>query len=66
MFSGWRSASYDAALDDISKNMPKKAGDVRNFKTTLNDYIKQNYKSETKQNTTIAKAQTRNNIIIKQ
>ena len=43
MFSGWRSASYDAALDDISKNMPKKAGDVRNFKTTLNDYIKQNY-----------------------
>ena len=43
MFSGWRSASYDAALDDISKNMPKKAGDIGSFKTTINKYIKQNY-----------------------
>jgi hypothetical protein len=43
MFNGWRSASYDAALDDISKNMPKKAGDIGSFKSTLNDYIKQNY-----------------------
>ena len=43
MFSGWRSASYDAALDDISKNMPKKAGDLGSFKTTINKYIKQNY-----------------------
>jgi len=43
MFNDWKGASYDAALDDISKNMPKKAGDIRNFKTTLNNYIKQNY-----------------------
>ena len=43
LFSGWKSASYDAALDDITNNMPKKAGDIRSFKSTLNDYIKQNY-----------------------
>jgi hypothetical protein len=43
MFSGWKGASYDAALDDISKNMPKKAGDIGSFKTTINKYIKQNY-----------------------
>ncbi len=43
IYNGWRSASYDAAIDDINKVMSKSAGDIRNFKYTLNNYIKENY-----------------------
>jgi hypothetical protein len=43
IYNGWRSASYDAAMDDINKVMSKSAGDIRNFKYTLNNYIKENY-----------------------
>ena len=43
LYHGWRSASYDAAMDDINKVMAKSSGDIRNFKYTLNNYIKENY-----------------------
>ena len=43
IYNGWRSASYDAAMDDINKVVGKSAGDIRSFKYTLNNYIKENY-----------------------
>ena len=43
IYNGWRSASYDAAIDDINKVVGKSAGDIRSFKYTLNNYIKENY-----------------------
>ena len=43
IYNGWRSASYDAAMDDINKVMAKSSGDIRSFKYTLNNYIKENY-----------------------
>tara|TARA_R100001530_G_scaffold50292_1_gene37448 strand:+ start:442 stop:1953 length:1512 start_codon:yes stop_codon:yes gene_type:complete len=42
-FHPWRSATYDAALDDIGKNMPKGAGDLRSFKNTYTEYMRNNF-----------------------
>jgi len=42
-FHPWRSASYDAALDDIARNMPKEAGNLRSFKNTYTEYMRKNF-----------------------
>ena len=43
MFHPWRSASYNAAMDDITRNMPKEAGSLSSFKNTYRTFMKNKF-----------------------
>jgi hypothetical protein len=43
MFHPWRSASYNAAMDDIARNMPKEAGNLSSFKYAYKTFMQKNF-----------------------